>query len=115
VVCVWHADCQQRHGRLLAVQLHSLQAWLQHSCRCHTLHATPYSGCLVCATHRQFTEESYMVHCAYDRPFCNIKFFNEKITRRINKGRHATVSMFKPIFNCTMAEVSCSAVCWLHR
>ena len=35
-----------------------------------------------------------------DRPFCNIKFFNQKITRRINKGRHATVSMLNPHLNC---------------
>lgn len=41
VVCVWHANRQQRHGRLLAVQLHSLQAMFSIAKCPHTLHAGP--------------------------------------------------------------------------
>jgi hypothetical protein len=64
--------------------------------------------------HIENLQKSPIWDTVLDRPFCNIKFFNEKITRRINKGRHATVSMLKPHLMCIMAEARYMAVCCLH-
>ena len=114
MVCVWHANCQQRHGRILAVQLHSLQ--VSFGIHVDLTRCMPGPTVFVkYAWHIINLQKSLIWYTVLDRPFCNIKFFNEKITRRINKGRHATVSMLKPHLNCPMAEARCSAVCWLHH